>query len=366
MRRPIAHAYALSTLKELEPMNDACSEVLLRKFDGMVGKEVDLGTWVHWYAFDVITSITYSNTLGMMEQERDIERIIESIEGRLVYNSVIGQAPYLHKYLFGNPYVSKMANLIPAIAVMNTSKYIVAFAAKQVQRYYSDEPKTFELKDMLSRFKRFKDEEQLIDDSLMISHSAGNIFAGSDTTAASLRSIFYQLCKHKTAHEKLLSEIDAADRMGKLSDPVTFAEAQELPYFQAVVREALRLHPAVGLLLERVVPKGGAEIGGVFLPEGTIVGANPWVMARDPSVYGEDADVFRPERWLEADAQRLKLMERNDLSVSTSVVIAEANENFPLTTSLPYAVWWWRQDVSGQEYQRAGNFEIGTTAVAEI
>ncbi|KXT12771.1 hypothetical protein AC579_665, partial [Pseudocercospora musae] len=159
-----------------------------------------------------------------------------------------------------------------------------------------------------------RDEEQLIDDSLMISHSAGNIFAGSDTTAASLRSIFYHLCKNETAHDKLLAGIDAADRMGKLSKPVTFAEAQDLPYFQAVLREALRMHPAVGLLLERLVPKGGAEIGGVFLPEGTIVGASPWVMARDKSVYGEDADVFRPERWLEADGQQLKLMERNDLS----------------------------------------------------
>lgn len=77
------------------------------------------------------------------------------------------------------------------------------------------------------------------------------------------------------------------------------------------------MHPAVGLLMERVVPKGGADVGGVVLPEGTIVGMNPWVAARDKTVYGRDAYEFRPERWLEADEKQLKLMERNFLAVST-------------------------------------------------
>lgn len=46
-----------------------------------------------------------------------------------------------------------------------------------------------------------------------------------------------------------------------------FKEAQNLPYLQAVIKEALRLHPASGLPLGRVVPKGGAEIAGHYFPE---------------------------------------------------------------------------------------------------
>lgn len=114
----------------------------------------------------------------------------------------------------------------------------------------------------------------------------------------------------------MTDEIDEADRKGRLSNPLTFLEAQELPYFQAVVKEALRMHPAVGLLLERVVPQGGATLGGVWFPEGVVVGMNPWVAARDQEAYGDDAYVFRPERWLEADKQQLKIMDRNFLAVS--------------------------------------------------
>ena len=89
-----------------------------------------------------------------------------------------------------------------------------------------------------------------------------------------------------------------------------------MPYFQACMREALRMHPAVGQLLERIVPEGGATIDGVFLPSGTIVGMNPWVAARDQAVYGHDAEVFRPERWIDCDEKTLKLMDRNWLAVS--------------------------------------------------
>jgi cytochrome P450 len=318
-KRPVTNAFSMSTMRELEPMNDTCSEILTRKLKERIGQDVDLGTWLHWYAFDVISSITFSNRLGFMEEEKDVGNIIEAIEGRLVYNSIIGQAPWLHKYLFGNPLVSYLASAIPAVAVMNSSKFIVDFAAKQLQRYQGKDTGSSELPDMLDRFKRFKDGEQVMSDSELLSHAVSNIFAGSDTTAASLRAIFYFLGRTPLAHDKVLAELDEAVQEGRLSDPVTFAEAQELKYFQAIVKEALRMHPAVGLLLERVVPRGGAEVGGVWLAGGTVVGINPWVAARDKEVYGEDSEIFKPERWLDASDKDLKAMERNFLAVSLRV-----------------------------------------------
>lgn len=80
----------------------------------------------------------------------------------------------------------------------------------------------------------------------------------------------------------------------------------------------MRLHPAVGQLLERLVPPEGDRFGKTWLPGGTIVGVNPWVVGRDKSVYGWDADVFRPERWAEASPEALKMMERSFLSVSAA------------------------------------------------
>ncbi|KAJ4502662.1 hypothetical protein HRR83_008960 [Exophiala dermatitidis] len=110
LKRPVANAYSMSTLVELEPMTDDCIDIFQTKLDSKQGKDIDFGEWLQWYAFDVITSVTFSNRIGFMEQEMDVQGIINAIEGRLAYNSVIGEAPVLHKYLLGNPVGSYLAS----------------------------------------------------------------------------------------------------------------------------------------------------------------------------------------------------------------------------------------------------------------
>ncbi len=95
----------------------------------------------------------------------------------------------------------------------------------------------------------------------------------------------------------MVEELDQADKDGQLSDFVTWRESNKLPYLQACIKEALRkfshgsmfpptkgrliagMHPVVGLIIERCVPKDGVVLGGHYLPGGTIVGMNPWVTA---------------------------------------------------------------------------------------
>ena len=50
----------------------------------------------------------------------------------------------------------------------------------------------------------------------------------------------------------------------------------------------------------------------------TIVGVNPWVAHANTSVFGADADEFRPERWLEADQASANRMEQYFFTVSSS------------------------------------------------
>ena len=89
----------------------------------------------------------------------------------------------------------------------------------------------------------------------VIARLSANVFAGSDATAIALRAFIYFLDKMK----KLVAQIDEADQSGKLSDPIRYKEAiTHLPYLDAIIKEAMRLHPSVGLLLESHVPPGGA------------------------------------------------------------------------------------------------------------
>ncbi|KAJ9667522.1 hypothetical protein H2201_002391 [Coniosporium apollinis] len=151
-----------------------------------------------------------------------------------------------------------------------------------------------------------KEKPSEFNNNAVVSMATSNIFAGSDTTAISTRAIIYYLLKKPQYKQRLVDEIDYLRRQGKLSDPVKLEEADNMPYLQAVMYEALRLHPAVGMSLPRVVPAGGCEITGRHVPAGTVVGVNPWVVDRNTEIFGEEVESFRPDRWLKNEAGDMK------------------------------------------------------------
>lgn len=95
-----------------------------------------------------------------------------------------------------------------------------------------------------------------------------------------------------------------------------YSEVRNLPYLDACVQEAIRMHPPFALPLERVVPRGGVTILGHHLPAGTAVGGDPYVVNRYQGTFGEDAELWRPERWLEKDEMHRKKLEQAMLTVS--------------------------------------------------
>ncbi len=132
--------------------------------------------------------------------------------------------------------------------------------------------------------------------------------AGADTTATGVRITLLHIVTSPRVYRTLTAEIDAATP--HVSSPITDAEAKELPYLQAVIKEGLRIWPPISSWLEKEVPPAGDVIEGRFVPGGTNIAIAGWAMQRDKSIYGADADVFRPERWLEADAEKLREMTR--------------------------------------------------------
>ena len=131
----------------------------------------------------------------------------------------------------------------------------------------------------------------------------GDSFAGSETTALTLSGILYNIFRNRAVYENLTSEIDAAITSHQLSRPhITYTEATKLPYLGACIKERIRMHPITGVPFPRHAPSCGCEVGGYWIPGNTRIGVNPAVIHFDKSVFGEDAGIFRPERWIEAGA----------------------------------------------------------------
>lgn len=126
-------------------------------------------------------------------------------------------------------------------------------------------------RDMLRALMDVKEQKPgEFDDNGVLSMAASNIFAGSDTTGISIGAVLYNLCRYPDSKDKLVKEIKEAMHDGGLSptENVPFKVGHAMPYLQACIYEALRLHPAVGMSLPRVVPQEGFEIDGIFVPAG--------------------------------------------------------------------------------------------------
>jgi cytochrome P450 len=169
------------------------------------------------------------------------------------------------------------------------------FSLEQLQARYEESTPTSHI-DFLAKFLDVKKKHpDLVNDGTVILYLLSNVLAGSDSTAGALCSTIYHVLKHPQIHKKLTSEL----RDANLTLPAKWKDINGLTYLEAVMRESMRLNPGVGLILERVVPKGGFTLpDGRYVPEGTVVGMNPWVVSRSEEVFGADTESFIPERWL--------------------------------------------------------------------
>ena len=126
-----------------------------------------------------------------------------------------------------------------------------------------------------------------------------------------MRSCVEYVCSRPDVYRKLQEEVDEFYRTNGSDTPITYLQTQQLPYLNAVVREALRLRPSIIGQLLRHTPEGGLVIDGKFIPANTPIGMSPLAQNRDKKVWGEDANEFKSERWLESEAKARQLESYN-------------------------------------------------------
>lgn len=257
---------------------------------------------------------------------------MESITSFLTYAVNVGVYPEWHRLLF--QFRKRFLTTNGLLAVRE-------FSGTRLQARYAkplpddDDPSSTAPADFIKKFQRMqKQDPNKISHDEVNSICSLNIGAGSDTTSISLAATLYFLLRRPNTMKALKDEIRDFDNRALLSDPVRFSQAQQMPYLQAVIKESLRVHPAAGLILGRIVPEGGATLAGQYFPAGvshrylqyflpakeaydihvliyvfvsftdfslqTTVGINAWVAHANQDVFGRDADTFRPERWLES------------------------------------------------------------------
>jgi cytochrome P450 len=238
-----------------------------------------------------------------IEQRMDVADTLRSIQTRFFYWSSWGPLHTLNSLLLNIPVYS-------ALRRQPQSPASILAQAKLASRTTADTSVGWDL------FRKYLDarieHKDTLTDAMVLGLTVSTIAAGADTSGISILIVLSYVYRHPEVLHRLREEITDFKKQGLLSDSYKISETQKMPYLEIVVREALRVHTVVTLMLERLVPAGGLEVAGYFLPEGTVVGCSPWVIHRQESVYGTNPEEFKPERWF-VDEEKRRMMDRVSL-----------------------------------------------------
>ncbi|KFA48553.1 hypothetical protein S40293_00417, partial [Stachybotrys chartarum IBT 40293] len=258
-------------------------------------RPVDFAEKTQFFALDAIGDISFGKPFGYLAEDEDLYDYNKINASSLPIMNIVSVLPWLINLIHTWP----LRTVMPSQGDQVGFGRLMSFAAEIVDKRLH--PLATPAQDMMqAHINNGMTREELIQQVFL------SIVAGSNSTAQTLRMTILSLITTPTSYASLVAEIQQATT--SVSCPITWAQAQELPYLRAVVREGLRLWPPVAGLGFKLVPPEGDHLSGYFVPGGTQVGQGFHGLGRSKAVWGEDANTFRPERWLVANEEELRRM----------------------------------------------------------
>ncbi|KAJ3044036.1 hypothetical protein HK097_001593 [Rhizophlyctis rosea] len=129
------------------------------------------------------------------------------------------------------------------------------------------------------------------------------LIAGHETTSGLLSFTFYYLLKNPHTLQRAQEEVDRVTQ----GQPLTLEHLPHLKYIDAALKEALRLNPTAPMFVVKPKQTSGTYTfdTGHEIDATENCGILLSTLHKDPKVWGDDADVFRPERMLDGGFEKL-------------------------------------------------------------
>ncbi|KAI1382433.1 BcABA1, cytochrome P450 monooxygenase [Hypoxylon crocopeplum] len=305
----IAGAYGGRETPAIEPgINDqiiSLLDLVRRKYlssdDSSEYHPVEFAELISYYTVDVITRSAFGEEFGCLKTDSDVHGFLAGVKESWAGLAIALDVPYIRNILFSPLFLRFLGPKPTDTAGMGK---LMGIAHDVVSKRF--EPDAKEKKDMLGSFvSHGLDRQECETEALFM------IIAGFENTASVIRTTFLYLMTNPRVYQKFKGVIKEIVHTGQASSPITYEEAKKIPYLQAVIYEGIRMRPPAPGLYPKSVPPEGDVIHGKFIPGGTAIGMNTSAVMRSTELFGADADLFRPERFMEADEATRAEMERN-------------------------------------------------------
>ncbi|KAJ7512874.1 cytochrome P450 monooxygenase [Mycena galericulata] len=339
-RKIVSHIFSQKSVVEFEPSIRLYVGMLLDQWDrlydgaakGLSGTDGDGGwvgrggrlwldclPWVNYLAFDIIGDLAFGAPFGMIEAARDVAPVPAPGSSASGEHTEVTHIPAV-AVLNGRGEYSMSMGVLPAWVrpVMRACvpwyrrglqdvKHLAGIAIVAVGRRLGSPTDRV---DLLNKLQAGTDDDgNPMGRAELTAEALTLLIAGSDTTSNSTCAIVYHLAANQGAQARLQAELD--EQLGTEDEKVATGEqVKRLPYLDACIAEALRIHSTSALGLPRIVPEGGLVIGSDTFRPGAVLSVPSYTIHRDVGVWGADVEAFRPERWLVDDKEKKDLMAR--------------------------------------------------------
>jgi cytochrome P450 len=366
-RKLLNPVFSISNMRELlptlQPIAHKLTSIVVSKLpDDRSYKEIDILPLLSRSALDGVCQAILgypSNTLEAAENDEYTEalRKIGPLISKLMYFRPI--VPVVMRN-FSSYWIRKLVNLIttPWIPIeqlkdVREMRRIVelmdsgskkAFAEKKAAletpaslspadvQSEVDDLKPGRRKDMMDimlKANSVSSSSEKLTDAELLGQMNVMVFAGLDTTTSALSRCVYLLAKNPLAQARLRSEIrDAINSVSLTQDSSSFSEHQNpllhlsydalinLPFLDGVVRETLRLYPSLPHMSRKVLKattlplqfpvrsSSGAKISSIAVHEKALIVISILAANRNRTMWGDDANEWKPERWLSSPERR--------------------------------------------------------------
>ncbi|XP_011034662.1 PREDICTED: cytochrome P450 704C1-like [Populus euphratica] len=236
----------------------------------------------------------------------ELDSMCGSNEEGLKFTSAFDDASALTLWRYVDVFwkIKRFLNIGSEAALKKNVKVVNDFVYKLINKKIelmrnSEEVSSLKKDDILSRFLQVTENDPTYIRDIILNF----VIAGKDTTATALSWFIYMLCKHPAVQDKIAQEVREATKVKEITDFAEFSASvneealEKMNYLHAAISETLRLYPSVPVdgkicFSDDILPDG------FNVSKGDMVAYQPYAMGRMKFIWGDDAEEYKPERWL--------------------------------------------------------------------
>ncbi|KAI9699247.1 MAG: hypothetical protein M1820_007219 [Bogoriella megaspora] len=279
-RRLLSRAFSKTQLRQYweavvqEKVGLAISRIREEASNGYV----DVMKWFTFMASDVSSHLMFGESFRTLERG-EVSDYIRTLQKVMVGDGIGAELPFLR-------WIGKRLPFKFFQDLWGAHGFLMDYAQIAVANMKASQGS----KNVFANMMAEAEKGEKLDDIDVKCEALGLIIAGTDTTSISLTYLVWAVLSRPALQRRLEEEVET------LPENFRDADVEQLKLLNAVVEETLRLYGAAPGGLPRIVPVGGATMGGVFIPEGTTVTTQAYTSHRDASLFPDPLQ-YVPERW---------------------------------------------------------------------